>query len=325
MLISDLKYPEPPSETVPSSTDTPSIPKVRKSKRNSSAFDAVFRQHLVDYGIHPSSDSMNSSHGTDHVPDNWDELQHMIAKPRPSLSPSQFSDGAFETIYNATMTSEYSTKTIFPMIKGDSDIPSAARLTFDNLLPLTDGTILDARPDFYDGAHPTQTDGQLQEELGPYIIPTTQQQAPTLPNFFAKIQGSNVETAKSSLEACYNGVMGARGIQKIRLFGADDDELPEDEKAYTFSSIYSNGMLSISAIYPTPSTSEPDDPDYRIVQLDCWALEDSREDFVAGAGALRNARDWAQAQRDRFIAAANARLPAISEQTSPGSSSDYLP
>ena len=38
-------------------------------------------------------------------------------------------------------------------------------------------------------------------------------------------------------------------------------------------------------------------------------MTDMAEKFWEGAGALRNARNWAKEQRDRVIAAANARLP----------------
>jgi hypothetical protein len=70
----------------------------------------------------------------------------------------------------------------FPIIRGEADIPSSTQRLFGNLAPLTDNTIVNAKPDFCYKARPEQFDSLIREELNSYIIPSTNQSAPILPN-----------------------------------------------------------------------------------------------------------------------------------------------
>lgn len=63
---------------------------------------------------------------------------------------------------------------VFPVIQGNACIPSAKNLIFGNLEPLIHGNLVDAKSDFYKGAHPAQIDLRIREELGSYIKPATQ-------------------------------------------------------------------------------------------------------------------------------------------------------
>jgi hypothetical protein len=76
-------------------------------------------------------------------------------------------------------------RTAFPIIAGNANIPNEGDLVFTNLEPLTDGTLVGAKPDYYDGARPEQIDKRVRDELGSIIIPSTLQHAPCLPNLFA--------------------------------------------------------------------------------------------------------------------------------------------
>ncbi|KAH8588716.1 hypothetical protein B0O99DRAFT_638427 [Bisporella sp. PMI_857] len=44
-----------------------------------------------------------------------------------------------------------------------------------------------------------------------------------------------------------------------------------------------------------------------MTQINTWGLTGNPDSFRQGATALRNARNWAQEQRNSFIAAANER------------------
>ena len=59
----------------------------------SSAYDRDFEQKCVDHGIHIP--------GRIRRPDNWEDLQNVLASSRRSLSPSKFSDGAFDRFCEA--------------------------------------------------------------------------------------------------------------------------------------------------------------------------------------------------------------------------------
>ena len=108
--------------------------------------------------------------------DNWEEINNKLVQPRPSLSPSCFSEGAFQDFRwtNARALSEGKVmRTTFPIIAGNANIPNKWDLVFTNLEPITDGTLVDAKPDYYDEACLEQIDKQVQDELGFVIIPST--------------------------------------------------------------------------------------------------------------------------------------------------------
>ncbi|KAI4149092.1 MAG: hypothetical protein LQ340_004797 [Diploschistes diacapsis] len=46
-----------------------------------------------------------------------------------------------------------------------------------------------------------------------------------------------------------------------------------------------------------------------MTQLRGWDMTDNPDTFRQGAGALRNAREWAKEKREELIAAANGKVP----------------
>ncbi|KAG5792211.1 hypothetical protein H9Q69_008735 [Fusarium xylarioides] len=119
-----------PTSTLPTTTTT------TKTKK-STPYDRNFDLHLTEYRIHPTYSSQK--------PD-LEEVRTRSAVPRPSLSPSRFSEGAFETFQdsNARARDEDDVlATVIPTILGLSQASrNCARNTaFRNLKPLTDSTI----------------------------------------------------------------------------------------------------------------------------------------------------------------------------------------
>ncbi|KAL8765915.1 MAG: hypothetical protein Q9209_007158 [Squamulea sp. 1 TL-2023] len=302
------------------STNTLGESTVKTSHRKSSAYHHDFEQHLMDHGIHPNNRTQK--------PHNWEEIQRKMAQPRPSLSPSTFSNGAFETFQQANdeaLTEAIVMRKPFPIISGDADIPSAGELLFGNLKPLTDGTLVDAKPDFYDGARPAQIDRQIRAELGSYITPSAQHQAPALPNFFTEVKGPDGSGAVAKRQACYDGVMGTRGVNEFRAYGVDKPETVYDNNAYTITSTYhsATGTLQVYTIHSTKPTDPENHPEYYMTQLRSFAMTDTAERFREGAGAFRNARDWAEERRNELIATANGKLKVIRSETSTLESSNH--
>lgn len=149
----------------------------------------------------------------------------------------------------------------FPVILGDADIPSAGELPFGNLKPLSDGTLVDAKPDFYDGASPAQIDRRIRAEPGSYITPSTQHQAPALPNFFTEVKGPDGSGAVAKRQACYDGALGARAIQNLQSLG---QKPIYDNNAYTVTSTYLDGTLKLYTIHPTQASDAEDSPEYHV-------------------------------------------------------------
>ncbi|KAK0655232.1 hypothetical protein B0T16DRAFT_317809 [Cercophora newfieldiana] len=315
--LSDLRgYPDP-KITMSSSRSSRSRPVVStnptsvtsgttKSKRSTrSAYDPGFEQHLTDHAIHPTYISQE--------PD-LEEARAAMAVPRPSLSPSQFSDGAFTAfrVANAMAKDEEDvTQEVIPVICGtkQADHPVARNTLFVNLEPLTDGTIAPAKPDLYYGAAPVQLQPPIRDELRGHIVPSSMEEKPMAPNFFLEVKGPAGSAAVATLQARYDGAIGARGIHSLQNYG--EEEPAYDGRAYTFSSTYHDGQLKTYAHHVTaPTTTTPGGrPEYHMTQLRTFGMTDTRETFVQGATAFRNLRDLARRHRDDFIQAANARLP----------------
>lgn len=305
------------SRTRSKSTNTLGESTIKTSHTKSSAYHRDFEQHLIDHGIHFNNRTQK--------PHNWDEIQQKMAQPRPSLSPSKFSDGAFETFQQANeeaLTEAMVMRKPFPMISGNAYIPSAGEIPFGNLKPLTDGTLVDAKPDFYDGARPTQIDRQIRAELGSYITPSTQYQAPALPNFFTEVKGPDGSAAVAKRQACYNGALGARDIHELWSFGADTSSA-YDNNAYTITSTYHDGQLKMYTTHPEPSTDPDNSTEYHMTQVRSFALTDTPDVFREGASAFRNGRDWAEERRNELIATANGRVTGIAQEMSTLESSEH--
>ncbi|KAK3178843.1 hypothetical protein OEA41_000980 [Lepraria neglecta] len=316
--LGDLRaYPEPQSEVPPNRSMASSQSGSRKRAktgqesdissrtRKSSAYDPAFAQHLIDHGVYP--------HGYGGVrnvqePHNWEEIQARLAKPRASLSPSRFTREAFldftEKNEDALTEGKVMSK-VFPIIAGTADIPSQENLPFGNLKDLTDGSITKAQPDFYDGSRPADLKKCIREELGQYIVPSTNTAAPCVPNFFTDGKGPNGNTAVCKRQALYDGALGARGIHELRSHV--DPHTAYDNNAYTITSTYHGGTgdLTIYTTHPTRPNDAQTLNEYRMIQLRGWKLTDTADTFRQGASALRNARDWANEKREELIAAAN--------------------
>ena len=236
-----------------------------------------------------------------------------LAVPRPSLSPSKFSDGAFESFQasNDEAKDEEDTKVhVVPTITGArrADDPSAMNTLFGSLEPLTDGTIAPAKPDIYYGAHPEQLDRPVRDELGHHIIPSTMEDKPMVPNFFVEVKGPDGSASVAQRQARYDGAVGARGMHSLQNYGGDGPVY--DGEAHTFSSIYHAGHLQLYAHHVTAPTTPGGRPEYHMTQVKAFAMTSDRESFVQGATAFRNARDLAKQNRDHFIQAANAKSAA---------------
>jgi len=346
LLISSLQYPEP---SIPNSTahvmlsDQPSSRTQSKSRntlgdstaktttsktKKTSPYDPNFEQNLIDNSIYP--DDYDFPDGRDPPrPNNENEILDRLGQPRLSLSPSRFPEKAFRSFkqHNSRALNEDAIMAdVFPVIYGTAPIPSSKNLVFGNLEQLTYGNFVDAKPDFYDGARPAQIDLRIREELGSYITPATQGQAPALPNFFTEVKGPDGSGAVAKRQACHDGALGERGVRELMAFGVDDCETVynnnnnnnNNNNAHTITSTYhsATGTLQMYTIHHTQPIDPENPPEYHMTQLGGWALTGSHEQFLQGASVFRNARDWAKTQRDELITAANGRVTGMAKELS---------
>ncbi|PTB80702.1 hypothetical protein M440DRAFT_1302684, partial [Trichoderma longibrachiatum ATCC 18648] len=101
-------------------------------------------------------------------------------------------------------------------------------------------------------------------------------------------------------QACYDGAYGARAMHSLQNY--DEEEPDYDGNACTLSATYhaGTGTLQLFSHHVTAPATPGGRPEYHMVEVDGGYLTGSREGFLQGAGALRNARDLAKEHRDRF-------------------------
>ncbi|KAL9009738.1 MAG: hypothetical protein Q9173_005261 [Seirophora scorigena] len=325
-LVDIRSYPDPktpvPSNPTMDSSQSSSRKRAKtgresgtsSSTRKTSAYDPPFEQHLIDHGIYPEG------YGDDEdfeEPANIEDINRRLAQPRSSLSPSRFTREQFLDFKKKNREALTESKVMskaFPIIAGTADIPSQENLRFTNLQDLTDGSITKAQPDFYDGARPEDLDKQIREELGPYIVPSTNTAAPCLPNFFTEGKGPDGSAPVCKLQATYDGALGARGMHELRSYV--DPETVYDNNAYTITSTYhgGTGTLAMYTTHPVESTNPNHQTEYRMTQLNSYAMTGNPDSFRQGAGAWRNGiQDFTARRQENNILFVKHRLPRYTQ------------
>ncbi|KAG5763567.1 hypothetical protein H9Q72_008331 [Fusarium xylarioides] len=278
------------------------LPTTATTKTKKSApYDRDFDLHLTEHGVHQLY--------TSEEPD-LEEITAAVSKPRPSLSPSRFSDGAFRAFQesNARARDEDDVlATVIPTILGPSQTSrNCARNTvFSALEPLTDNTITAAKPDIYWGAYPEQLTLLARNELAGHIMPSTMLNKPMAPNVFLEVKGPEGKAAVATRQVRYDGAVGARGMHSLQNYLVEEPQY--DRKPHTFSFTYHEGLLKKYSHHMTAPTTEGGQPEYHISQLRSFSMTDMRSTFIEGATDLRNTLDLAETYRGAFIENANAR------------------
>ncbi|KAI0203077.1 hypothetical protein F4808DRAFT_449390 [Astrocystis sublimbata] len=195
--------------------------------------------------------------------------------------------------------------TILPLIEGivEDGRLVAGQVPFTNLRDPTDNLLVPGNPDRYYGARPEQLDRRVRTQLGKHIVPSTQHDLPIVPNFFLNMKGPDGTSAVAENQACYDGALGARGLNSLQAYS--DPDLDSSNKAYTLTSTYINGTLKIYASYPLSRADPGIRREYAMMQVKAYALTSDIDAFRIGVSAYRNARDWAKQKRDEAIQRAN--------------------
>ncbi|KIE02323.1 hypothetical protein MAJ_01981, partial [Metarhizium majus ARSEF 297] len=281
---------------------------VSSKARKSSAYDDDFEQHLVDNYIYPEGYEHPASRATPE-PGNSSQTRQDLLNSRASLSPLHFTESAFRDFKrkNKTKSEGSIMRNVIPIIAGDANIPNEGNITFTNLTSLTDESTVRAVPDYFDGTRISEIHSAVKRDLKELIIPTKHVNIPAVPNFFLEAKGPNGSAFIAEKQACYDGAYGARAMHALQNY--QETEPMYDGNAYTYSSTYhaGTGTLQLYAHHVTAPTTSERQPEYHMTQLRSFGMTDSRETFVAGAAAFRNARDSAKRHRDSFIGAANTR------------------
>ncbi|MCJ1449342.1 MAG: hypothetical protein MMC23_009862 [Stictis urceolatum] len=156
-----------------------------------SAYSKSFLRHLIDHHVYPNRYQCPGGTGAAE-PEEWEDTDTRLTQPRPSLSPSQFSDDAFgiftrpdEDAAKEAQVGETLLPFIESRIKGGKF--RAGEVSFSNLHSLTDVDpctsewLKPAKPDIYCGARSEQLDRLVRKDLDGYIVPASVGSSPARP------------------------------------------------------------------------------------------------------------------------------------------------
>ena len=177
---------------------------------------------------------------------------------------------------------------VFPKIVGSKRLPSGENLIFRNLDPLTDSSLMDGQPDYYEGSRPGPPDRRIREELGDFVVPSTHEDAPFLPNLFGEAKTPAGTFAVARRQACYDGALGARRVHHLQSLGKEETY---HKNARTTSAIYhSGGSLKMYAHHLSQPRGPGTSQHYHMTPLGGWDLTGSPETFRQGVSAFQNCK-----------------------------------
>ena len=270
--------------------------------RKSSAYNRDFEQHFNDHDIYKNNRAQK--------PSNWAEINKRLAQSRSSLFSSQFIEVAFEAFQqineDALIENKVMSK-VFSIIVDTTDISLQKNLSFENLKDLTNDFITKIQPDFYDESRSVDLDKRIQEELGPYIVSSTNTVSSCVLNFYTKRKDLNDNTTVCKNQALYDDALRVRKIHELQSYV--DSETTYNNNAYTITSTYHDDSSDLT-IYSTHSTSFKDSQnsiEYCMTQFKEWKMTNISKPFRQEAIALRNARNWAKEKREELIIATNGK------------------
>lgn len=283
-------------------------------------YDPQFQQMLIDNGVYPKGYRMvDGSKPT--KPNNFNSIMDRLQRERLSMSPSQFSEAAFEEFQdkNDQATSESKVMSnVVPVITG-AEVHYGE--TEDNKLFTSMETFAPglrmAQPDKYHGARPEQVDARVRRDLDKYIIPTSNTSLPVVPNFFFEAKCGTGRHDVLQRQVMNDSAYGARAMFQLQNYGKETPEY--DGNAYTIGSSYHSGAGFLQIYSTHPKQSATGDTEYYMTQLNTYGMTGNIETFRQGVAAYRNARDLSKEQRDKFIARANTlaqNLPATATPSS---------
>lgn len=278
-----------------------------------SAAARAFQQHMIDHRIFPDGYVFPDGHPVPQ-PSNFIEITDIIEQANhPSTFTAADHKKLIQEIKSAKNEARIA-KYILPIIEGDSDRRLCGeQVIFQNLRPLTDGALAIATPDLFYGAIPELLDRRIRDLLGEWIMPSTQEDLPLLPNFFLTAKASNAVSVVADRQALYNAALGERGIIKLRrfLYGEDEKQV-YDNAAHTITCIYFRGVIEFYAIHvPRPSDDPAHEAAFVMTRVGRALLDGRLAHAQEAILGFRSLRDWSAKQRDGLIRLANERIAAL--------------
>lgn len=235
---------------------------------------------------------------------NWDELHQVMNRSRREIESDATLASQFAKIKASCICSPGAIINVLRILEGTSDTNLLTDICFDNLKPLSDGSVklIAPEPGFYKGANISQLSQPVCEALESYIIPSHDSNT-ILPNFFVEAWWDCSQSLASERQSFYVGCICARAMQTLQSYQTD---LIFDGNAYSIAVVYHHKILKLYSINPTdPGDRYP--ARYNMDILSSFSIDDVSS-LRAAVTAYRNLRDWAKEKRDEFIRVANEKV-----------------
>ena len=163
------------------------------------------------------------------------------------------------------------------------------------------------------------------------MIPSTQQEGPTLRTLSTKARGRSGSGAVATKQACYDGALGDRATHSMQDYEMDSSDKAHENYTYSISSTYHDGTLKIHTTHYTPPAGSTSFPEYHMTLLDSYAMTSRPRNFRGSFDAFQNPRKSAEERRDEFMTTPNSRAmeplaytPADRQMASTSTSSSLI-
>ncbi len=210
-----------------------------------------------------------------------------MLQQRPSLSLLRFNDSDFKEFQRRSYQAGKKDKLmeyVIPIIAGTAYIPNQQNQLLTELNPMTGSDTVTPKPDFYDGTRLQDLDKSVQEELGPFIVPTKHESDPVVPNFFLEVKALSGSPGVAMLQALQNGAHGARAMHSLQSYSKGKPVY--DGNAYTITMTYVDGHLKMYTTYPTQG-KDGISPEYHMTQVRAfffvYLFEKQHNAFISAA------------------------------------------
>ncbi|KAJ4289318.1 hypothetical protein N0V88_007069 [Collariella sp. IMI 366227] len=241
---------------------------------------------MIDNHIYPLRHRFADGHRAP-APANMDATRQALIQPRPSLSPSRFTDSDFERFVDKNHCPPSETvmlRDVLPIITGHSDIPNAGDVLFTDIATITNNATTKPKPDFFDGARAVALGKAVKNEVGTFAVPVKRAEIPVAPNFFLEAKSPSGRINVAQRQVLQDGAVGARAMHVLQTC---------------------SGHLELSAHLAAAPTATGQ-PSYYMTQAKAYAITSDANSFRSGATALRNLWDSAETDRNASIQGANA-------------------
>ncbi|KAJ4378604.1 hypothetical protein N0V85_008957 [Neurospora sp. IMI 360204] len=263
-------------------------------------------------------DSGINIHGDDSMLADLEELRRERSV-RPSLAPSECSDGEIKKIFRANTSAagdldiQRDVVTAIVGCGNHLNLCHASDVPWDNIESMT-GNLADApQPSLYYGPRYGDVPQPIRTSQGisDLIQPARVYNAPIAPHFVMEVTGP---TGRSfgrydilECQAAHSAAATARAVLTIENLGVDEPEYDDTAKAHVWTYIWLPGVLTQYAMRvgrPEPGSSEPS---YHLTRIKMYHIMESVDEFRKGVSAFRHCRDESHAKNEARLAEAYER------------------